>query len=267
MGYDRSDTNNATEADAARANQWVAQRPLIQPLHLLPESLSALNAGAIELMRPSQFHGTVSSTKPGIWTVKSKRGSPDSCLMSTIPLYSVLNHNPLTTRQKKTIYFEVRILPSSRSEVSLALGFVAQPYPPFRLPGWERGSLGVHGDDGHKYVNDSWGGKDFTMPFKRGDVVGLGMVFQERQVQAPAYHDGGYQAPNQQQQNPIDVEVFFTRNGSKAGGWNLHEEADATQDRPVTGLEGWHDLCAAVGTFEMVEAEVRFKEEEWLYRP
>lgn len=163
----------------------------------------------------------------------------------------------------KTIYFEIAISPRNRSEVSVGLGFVAQPYPPFRLPGWDRASLGVHGDDGHRYVNDSWGGKDFTTPFKPGDVLGIGMRFSPRKSEAPpTYGAGGVL-----QACPIDTEIFFTRNGQKAGGWNLHEEADASQDRPVIGLEGYNDLYAAVGTFEQAEFEVRFDERDWLYKP
>jgi len=39
------------------------------------------------------------------------------------------------------------------------------------MPGWQRGSLAVHGDDGRKYINDSWGGKDFTSSFKEGETL------------------------------------------------------------------------------------------------
>lgn len=62
-------------------------------------------------------------------------------------------------------------------DTAVAVGFVGCPYPGFRLPGWNRGSLGVHSDDGRRYCNDSYGGKDFTMPFREGEVVGIGMCF------------------------------------------------------------------------------------------
>jgi hypothetical protein len=158
----------------------------------------------------------------------------------------------------------VKLLPGSRShEISLALGFLAQPYPPFRLPGWERASLGVHGDDGHRYVNDKWGGRDFTRPFKRGETIGIGMTFARKanvMDRPPAY--GEPSAADQ-----MDVEVFFTRDGKREGGWDIHEELDAQEDLPITGLEGAHDLYAAVGTFDAVEFEVRFAVEDWLYKP
>ena len=62
-------------------------------------------------------------------------------------------------------------------------------------------------------------------------------------------------------------EIFFTRNGKKEGGWNLHEERDQEDDGDVFGLEGDHDLLAAVGCFGGVEFEVSFRREDWAYKP
>ncbi|RAL61800.1 hypothetical protein DID88_002863 [Monilinia fructigena] len=144
--------------------------------------------------------------------------------------------------------------------VTLGLGFVAQPYPTFRLPGWHRGSFGVHGDDGHKYINDLWGGKDFTDKFRAGQTIGIGMTFTPRNSNNPPAYDAG---PAQTTaQTPINVEIFFTRDGKRNSGWNLHEEGDSVEDLPVTGLEGMHDLYAAVGTFENVEFQIVFNESE-----
>lgn len=105
----------------------------------------------------------------------------------------------------------------------------------------------MHGDDGHKYINDRWGGKSFTEPFRRGETVGLGMTFSR---------NGGR----------IETEVFFTRDGRLDGRWDLHEESDAEQDLPVTGLEGYHDLVVAVGTFSMVGVEVVLDPARWAYK-
>jgi hypothetical protein len=213
------------------------------------------------LTLPPGFTGSLKTLSQGRYHIKTKQNSKDTCIISSSPLYAVAAHSPLTTNQKHTIYYEVAILPSSRSEISLGLGFVGLPYPPFRLPGWERGSLGVHGDDGHRYVNDKWGGRDFTRPFKRGETVGIGMIFSRKSSgeELPAYGD-------QNGAGRIEVEVFFTRNGKREGGWDIHEELDAREDLPITGLEGAHDLYAAVGTFDAVDFEVKFAERDWLYR-
>jgi len=67
------------------------------------------------------------------------------------------------------------------------------------------------------------------------------------------------------------VEVFFTRNGRLDGsgkGWNLHEERDQEEDTgDVRGLEGDHDILAAVGVFGKVELEVRCRREDWAFKP
>lgn len=127
------------------------------------------------------------------------------------------------------------------------------------MPGWHRGSLAIHGDDGHKFVNDRWGGKDFTKPFQKGEVVGIGMTFSPG---AEKKGSGGAPAGT-----VIETDVFFTRNGKLDGRWNLHESLDAETDLPVTGLEGYHDLAVAVGTFGQVGAEVVLDPRGWAYKP
>ncbi|KAI0839306.1 hypothetical protein F5Y06DRAFT_266491 [Hypoxylon sp. FL0890] len=254
-GFDRSPTNNATEEEAEAGETWCRQYPLYQPMPLNQEVASAARHGNIAVYAPpfftAQGRGSLTQTGPGVWRGRSEKGATDTCLATYPPLYHVAAHSPLVTGRKKTAYYEVHILEdgSRRDEVSLALGFTAPPYPAFRLPGWHRGSLGVHGDDGHKYINDRWGGKSFTAPFRRGETLGLGMEFSV----AP----GG---------NGIAVEVFLTRDGVESGRWNLHEESDLEQDLPVTGLEGYHDLCAAVGVFEKVAFEIVFVPGLWKWR-
>jgi hypothetical protein len=65
----------------------------------------------------------------------------------------------------------------------------------------------------------------------------------------------------------IEVRCFFTRNGQFDQEWDIHEEQDVTINLPVTGLEGYHDLAGAVGTFERVSYDVVFDPARWKYRP
>ena len=116
------------------------------------------------------------------------------------------------------------------------------------MPGWHRGSLAVHGDDGHKFINDRWGGQSFTEPFRRGETYGIGMVFTTV---------GGR----------IETEIFFTKEGREVGRWNLHEETDGEGNLPVTGLEGFHDLSCAVGTYGAVNCQVVFDPARWKFVP
>jgi len=261
-GNQRSSTNNATEREAEQGEEWCRRNPMTGPITFPQAALEALAQGHIGVITPRSYQGTLERPRPGVWAGKSRSSCPDSCITSTIPLYSVMAHSPLRTNQSKTIYYEAKIAERNRREVSLAMGFTATPYPTFRLPGWHRGCLAVHGDDGSKYINDRWGGKNFTKPFKPGDTLGMGMIFTARDLNAPP----AYGVAQTEVQTPINVEIFFTRNGKKDGGWNLHEEGDAEEDLPVTGLEGFNDIYAAVGTFENVEFEILFNPSDWSFR-
>jgi hypothetical protein len=181
--------------------------------------------------------------------------------MSKLPLYFPVRDSPFVTERSKTIYFETKIIrldQRSRADASvLSIGFLAQPYPTWRSPGWERASIGVFSDDGCRFTNDSFGGKPFTEPFRVGETVGLGMTFQ---------------LPETVHGNPANstlvpaVRVFFTRNGRDAGGWDLHEELDADAGG-VHGLEGTFDLYGAIGIFGGVEFEACFQADGWLWKP
>ena len=189
----------------------------------------------------------------------------DACLLTSLPLYYASAESPVHTGRSKVIYFEIEILSmgfvGGNDESTIALGFCALPWPSWRLPGWERASLGVHSDDGHRYINDTLGGKDFTTPFKAGDTVGIGMSF------SVPDHPPEYTTDSAPKRTQSKVEVFFTRNGKRDGSWNLHEELDKKRDLPIDGLDGLFDLYGAVGVFGIVDFTVKFRREEWLWRP
>jgi hypothetical protein len=249
-GFERSPTSNATEEEAEAGEQWCAQYPIAMPGRLDTEALDALRKNNIRLMQPVGFSGQLDYINQGRWHVQTVRNAPDRCIISYPPLYSVAEHDPTRTGVPRTIYYEVKVLPGQANPPTVALGFSALPYPSFRMPGWHRGSLAVHADDGHKFINDRWGGKSFTQPFRPGETYGIGMTFKPS--------PGGGPKPQ--------VDVFFTRNGVFADGWDLHEETDANEDLPVTGLEGFHDLACSVGTYDETDFEVIFEPSQWLYK-
>ncbi|KAL8859188.1 MAG: hypothetical protein Q9178_004291 [Gyalolechia marmorata] len=264
LGHEASPTGNASLSDADRAHDWCRTYPLIRPHQPAAVHLDSVKNGNLELVRPSEFQGGLSKAGLGCWRGSTVPGGRDACLLSSLPCYFALADSPLATGMKKIIYFEVKVLSYGRGRggdaSSLALGWCALPYPTWRMPGWERGSLAVHGDDGRKYVNDTWGGKDFTSAIQAGQTVGLGMVFSIPDT-PPDYASSPAQTPS------INVDVFFTRNGIKESGWSLHEELDAQIDLGVDGLDGQFDLYAAVGVFGSIEFEVNFNKTRWLWQP
>ncbi|EHA54312.1 hypothetical protein MGG_01220 [Pyricularia oryzae 70-15] len=251
--HEFSPANNASEFEMEAGEAWCAAHPLSPPLALDPPSAAAHEAHNPRLMQPANFRGLLRWLGQGHWELRTAdRRCTDATVLAYPPLYCAGRQQqppqPSAAPRKPTVvYYEVQIRSDSRAdETSLAVGFAALPYPPFRLPGWHRASLAVHGDDGHRYTNDLAGGCSFTRPFRRGERIGLGMKF--------AGGPGGR------------VVIFFTRGGKIDGSWDLHEETDATEVGGVQGLEGWHDISAAIGTFDFVSLEVFFEPTKWLYK-
>ncbi len=249
-----SPTANADYDDAARAQAWCRQNPLWRPQLHSQQNLRRIADGAVQLTAPPSANRTVSIRQIGHGQthIRTTPKCTDSIFLSDLPVYAASTQSPTT------IYFEIKVLSvcsESRrgdTDAGIAIGLLAPPYPSWRLPGWERASLGVHGDDGRRYVDNAYGGPEFTQSFRTGDVVGMGMTF------PPPLCQGGKKR----------VKVFFTRNGKPDGDWDLHEERDSAQDGgDVTGLKGEHDILAAVGCFGGVEFETKFRRDLWMYRP
>ncbi|CAO3664958.1 unnamed protein product [Umbelopsis vinacea] len=110
----------------------------------------------------------------------------DVCIQALYPMLgtSQLKHLGQVKRDEKDAspprygdevhYFEVTIVERSK-DITMALGLCTRPYPPFRLPGWNRYSVGWHSDDGRKFCDNPNGGQDFSAPWGAvGDVVGCG---------------------------------------------------------------------------------------------
>jgi hypothetical protein len=217
---------------------------------------TAVQNGDLSLQKPPEFIGDLVQRGKGQWKAKTKSSCMDCVLLSTLPQYFAAEDSPMMIERQKTIYFEVRVVGMGsnrgRDAAGIAIGFCAKPYPSWRLPGWQRASLGVHGDDGRRFVNDPDGGIDFTRPFNPGETVGIGMTFSVPQNAAST--------------GKALAEVFFTRGGKRDQGWQVNEERDKESDS-VMGLEGELDLYPAIGMFGGVEFEAHFTPESWLYQP
>ncbi|KGO77119.1 hypothetical protein PITC_023610 [Penicillium italicum] len=260
-GYLISGTGNASEDDAQRAHDFCDSVPLWLPTQPSTAVYHDVQAYDLRPVHPAELRGNVSAVARGHWRGYSADGNGDCVVLTQLPMYFSAADSPFVRELKKTIYFEVKLValragPTPQDCSGLSIGYAAQPYPSWRSPGWERGGLGVFSDDGCRFVNDSFGGRDFTTAFKVGETVGLGMEFE--------LPDNIYSGDKKNK--TCKVHIFFTRNGSRSGGWDLHEEVDADSGG-VEGLEGNFDLYGAIGLFGGVDFESCFDPAGWLWRP
>lgn len=251
---ERSPGANATWDDAAKSHAWCRTTPLWPAQPQNSTTLERIQAGDIYLTSPPASHTNIRNIQltrlaAGNTHVRTSPKCTDTIFLSDIPVYPALSPS-----KPSTIYYELHItvMGTSTEEAGIAVGFLAPPYPSWRLPGWHRASIGIHGDDGRRFIDDSYGGVDFVSPFRAGDVVGIGMAF------SPPTYQGGR----------LGVRCFFTRNGTEEGGWDLHEEVDSAADvGDVEGLEGGRDVLAAVGCFGGCEFEAVMGVGAWKFRP
>lgn len=259
-----SNTGNASSELAEVAHAFCDRTPLWaprKPSNYIYRSVQECN---FPLRQAAEYSGTLTALSPGIWRGRSRDGCRDCVITTALPLYFPSVDSPIVTGRSVRIYFEVQLLalhgrthPGSSDACGFSIGFLAQPYPSWRSPGWERGSLGVFSDDGCRFVNDSFGGKPFTTSFSIGETIGLGMIFDgPRTITNPAH-------------SPIlptcETRVFLTRNGREVNSWNLHEEVDRDAGG-VQGLEGNFDLYGAIGIFGGVEFQACFDKNRFLWR-
>lgn len=150
VGFEQPTRNNADEADADRAHAWCQANRLIFPVSPDARHTALVQAGAVSLIRPSEYRGQLQELSTGVWHGRTPSSNGDCCLLTHLPLYFVHPDSPAHSGRAKTVYFELEILALGKGtradDASVALGFCALPYPPWRLPGWERASLGVHSD-------------------------------------------------------------------------------------------------------------------------
>ncbi|OCT49591.1 hypothetical protein CLCR_07318 [Cladophialophora carrionii] len=247
LPQDYSPTNNATYDSAARAHEWCARHPVYTPSRPSHELHLLANAGHVTLEAPpgplKRHVSTFRQTSPTTWRVGTHKNQQDAIFLSSVPLYFACADSPLTTGRAKTIFFQIHVHRIHNANSGIAIGYAARPYPPWRLPGWHRASVGVHGDDGRRFVNDPWGGREFVAAFRENETVGIGMKFEAQEVAG----------------RRVKTRVFVTRDGraDERWGWEVDEERDE-RDEGVDGLMGEGDLYAAIGVFGGVEFDVTF---------
>ncbi|CDO51744.1 hypothetical protein DV495_002431 [Geotrichum candidum] len=260
--------SHAPDAERDWGDHFTSLYPLYPARLIQPFERAALQQNHFALVAPPpmpfaydtthRFKGSVQQpdpSKPAF--VRSLKNCPDTTFVSSLPLFSPHMKSEGGPHGSGRLYFEVLITTlQDPHDASIAIGFACLPYPNFRLPGWHRGSVAVHSDDGRRYVNDSLSGKPFVLPFVENQTVGLGINL-DRMV------------------------VFFTRNGRLEKEWSLISDRNEVvnrggrgvdperqyRDGGIEGFEGVHDIYAAVGIFGEAGVVVNFGgSQPFLYR-
>ena len=237
--YIFSPVNNSSEDDFSAGARFCAMNPLAPPLvSAYLDSLTRILEAEI-IMCPESPHKRISiittQSHPPTTTIRvTKKKCPDTNILSQHPLYLARYHHPSDTDRVVVFGYNLTItgLPLDGDSV-IAMGFACVPYPNFRLPGWHRGSVAIHSDDGRRYCNDGFGGIEFTHPFSQGEHLSLGFVMRW----VTAANGVGM----------VESEVVFLRNGKREGGWTVQEEVGEGRENPEIGLTGDRDVFAAVG--------------------
>ncbi|CEP07471.1 hypothetical protein [Parasitella parasitica] len=98
----------------------------------------------------------------------------DTVAIGSHPLLRISEYNGQNKHDSQTMthhYFEITIQQAS-ADVVMAIGLCTKPYPIFRMPGWNKFSVGYHSDDGHKFCDDATGGQTYGPSWTVGDTVG-----------------------------------------------------------------------------------------------
>ncbi|KAG8195429.1 hypothetical protein JTE90_013886 [Oedothorax gibbosus] len=145
-------------------------------------------------------------------------------------------------------YFEIEILDPGEN-CYIAIGLARKDYPKCRHPGWNKGSIAYHADDGKIFVG-SGVGDPFGPPCHKGDIMGCGILFPRDFVcffdwdpgssenSAPSslqlefeddlsrpHSESEEEEPSWKEKEnmegipgcPTCIQVFFTRNGKTVG--------------------------------------------------
>lgn len=242
MRQEYSPANNASPDEAVQAQQWCYYNPIWGPRTWSGPELSQIQHRQFTLSAPPRSGFLAIEHKGrGRSGLQSARRQGDITVLSNLPLFTAMH--PLQAGEERTIYYQILIKQMAGPEATVAIGFLAPPYPPNRLPGWHRGSLAVHNDDGRRFVNDDQGGTDFVRSFGQGDRIGLGMRFVGSQYQG----------------QPPTTRVFFTRDGREENSWDLNESVDI-EAGGIMALDGTTDIYAAIGVCSGVDLEVIWDE-------
>ncbi|EPQ27201.1 uncharacterized protein PFL1_05124 [Pseudozyma flocculosa PF-1] len=215
----------------ARAKDWTLSYPpgsqstditLSQFLSIQEKGVSAWSFDPDYESNPSVFveaRTEITFLADGEGMAPSEGGG--CCVQSNLPLPKV----------NEVYYWEAKMF-NKPDGTNVALGLTTKPYPTFRLPGWNKFSIGYFSADGFKSHNYPFAAQSYGPAYGQGDVIGIGY-------------------------RPRTGTVFFTRNGKRL------EDAFIGLNRynlfPTVGADGACEVHVNLGQagFVFIEANVK----------
>ncbi|CAI2163270.1 6548_t:CDS:2 [Funneliformis geosporum] len=121
-------------------------------------------------------------------------------------------------------YFEVTVVSKATDvDTIISIGLSTKPYPYFRLPGWNKHSIGYQSNDGHLYHNDISSSREYGPAYNVGDIIGCGY-------------------------KPSTKEVFYTKNGNYLGAYASSKNPFVAPKDDEDSLDHvWYPTIAANG--------------------
>ncbi|KAL1925641.1 uncharacterized protein VTP21DRAFT_524 [Calcarisporiella thermophila] len=177
---DPEDVLNLTEharANYERARAWQdAYPPESIPTDITPSQQICIQEKGVTAW---EFTPDISTNVYVVSRTEISFYDGECCVQTNLPV----------PKMQEVYYWEAKMM-ELPLESTVAVGFATKPYPPWRLPGWNRHSIAYFSDTGEKHINSPFRGRVCGPPFYQGDVVGVGY-------------------------RPRTGTIFFTRNGKK----------------------------------------------------
>lgn len=152
--------------------------------------------------RKSNLIETIGATDNNLFKLKAQSDSKNSRGVGGI-------QSLLQPMSPEFSYYEVTMKSFGTSAGgAIAVGLARRDYPLDELPGWEKGSVGWHSDDGGIYIENKKAQQ--CSQGRVGDIIGCGIDFAAREKKSP---DWELDISEREERDSNIAEVFFTRNG------------------------------------------------------
>ena len=144
-------------------------------------------------------------------------------------------------------YFETKLLHVENQNTFYSIGLTNTDYSTYSQPGWDRGSIGYHGDDGRLYKHThGYGSCEYGQPYNKSnttDVVGCFCNFRRKEEEKESFKNKGT--------------IFFTLNGKPLAQKEFHIFSEPSK-------QYFPSICFGLRSKNAI-VEINFGEKEFVF--